>query len=316
METVAKIYVGVDVSKKHLDVHFHPLDEGFRIENSKAGLKILLSKLSTHKDYIKQIAFEATGGYEDFLRKMLKKNDYPNWMLDPRRTKAFIISEGVKSKTDKSDAKMIALFAAQKTRSYDEIERSEGENHLQSLSKRRSEVKSMIVMEKNRLEHSLDGFCSKQIKRHVAYLEEQAKDLDDEMNKIIERDEELKRKIKIVDSVPGVGTVSAIAIVAGLPELGKIERKQLAALVGVAPYTRESGAYKGKARTTAGRPLVRKALFMVILSAMKYNIPIKGFCDRLKSQNKPPLVAMVASMRKLIVIINAMVRDNKDWAPV
>lgn len=315
MEKVAKVFVGVDVSKKYLDFHLHPLNKAFRIENSETGMQLLLSELSVHKKSIEVVVCEATGGYEALMLKVLKAAGYKTWMVEPRRIKAFITSEGKKVKTDKCDAKMIALFAAQKTRSHDTIERSANELYLNELCKRKADLKKNIVVEKLRLEHQQVSFCDKQIKQHIQVMEEQVLDIEKEMDSVVATDQPLKQKIELVESVPGVGRATAIFLVAGLPELGKIENRQISALVGVAPFTCESGIYKGASRTSAGRSDVRHSLFMAALAARVHNKTLSAFFEHLKSKGKRGIVAMVAIMRKLIVIINAMVRSNQKWRP-
>ena len=313
---VAKVFIGVDVSKKHLDIHFYPLNKDMHIKNDDEGMKILLSELSVHKNNIEKIVCESTGGYESLLIQTAKKQDIAVWLVEPKRIKAFIISEGRRSKTDKGDAQMIALFAAQKVQPYESMERSEGCMRLHALSKHRTNLKKMMVTEKLRLEHPIDSFCKKQIESHIKYLEKQVVAIETEMESITQQDSEVQRKINVIDSVPGVGKVTATMLAAGLPELGKIEGKQMAALVGVAPFTRESGMYKGKSITTAGRPQIRHALFMVALTAIKHGELFKTFYKRLVDAGKRKMVAVVAVMRKLIVIINAMVRDNQMWKVV
>lgn len=310
---VAKVYVGVDISKKHLDFYLYPLDKALRIENSESGMKLLLSELSGHKEFIQMVACEATGGYESLMLKTLKAAGYKTWMVEPKRIKAFIASEGKKSKTDKGDAKMIALFAFQKTRSYEGFERSENERYLNELYKRRVDLKKNIVSEKLRLEHPQTSFCKKQINSHIKFMEKQVVSIDKEIDLIVANDVIMQQKIALATSIPGVGKTTAVALVAGLPELGKIEGRQAAALVGVAPFTRESGMQKGIARTSAGRQQVRHALFMAAMAAATHNKKLKMFFKRLIEKGKRGMVAMVAVMRKLIVIINAMIRDNQTW---
>jgi len=313
MEMVAKVFIGVDVSKKHLDFYLHPLNKTLHIENSEVGMKLLLSELSSHKECIKTVVCEATGGYEALMLRTLKSAGYKTWMVEPKRIKSFIASEGKRAKTDKGDAKMIALFASQKERSYEDVERSVAATFLHELCKRKADLKKNIVVEKLRLEHQQIPFCKKQIAHHIVYMEKQVAAIEQEIDKTLETDEFLQQKIDIAISVPGVGKTTAVAVVACLPELGKIEGRQIAALVGVAPFTRESGMLKGVARTAAGRQLVRQALFMAAMTAVKHNKQLKVFFDRLVEKGKRRIIALVAVMRKLIVMINAMVRDNQVW---
>lgn len=313
MEMVAKVFVGVDVSKKHLDIHLHPINKALRVENSQNGMNLLLSFLSDYNGCIDNIVCESTGGYEALMIATLEDAGYQTWIVEPKRIKAFIASEGIRSKTDRGDARMIALFASQKKCPYATVELTAEAKKLQALNKRRIELKKIIVAEKLRLEHKLIAFCEKSTKKHIQYLENEVSAIDCEIEKILEQDGSLKRKVEIIDSIPGIGKVSAAAILAELPELGTLDRRQVAALAGVAPFTCESGMYKGIARTYAGRDLVRKALFMVALSATRHNKLLSAFYQGLLAKGKKGMIAIVAVMRRLIVIINAMVRDNREW---
>ncbi len=313
MEKVAKVFVGVDVSKKHLDFYLYPINKAIRIENSMQGMKFLLSELSTYKNRLEQIVCEATGGYEQLMIKALNVENYKTWVVEPKRVKAFIISEGKRAKTDKCDAKMIALFAAQKTRPYEEIKRSESESYMHELCKRKADLKKSIAIEKLRLEHQQIDFNKKQIRQHIHFMEKQVASIEKEIDLIINNNKDLQQKIDLAQSVPGIGKATAATLVAGLPELGKIEARQLSALVGVAPFTCESGMYKGIARTSAGRQHVRQALFMAALTASRHNKKLKEFFKRLTEKGKRGMVAIVAVMRKLIVIVNAMICKNEIW---
>jgi transposase len=276
-------------------------------------MKFLLSELSAYKNKIEHVVCEATGGYERLMIETLKAECYKVWMVEPKRIKAFITSEGKKSKTDKGDAKMIALFAAQKTRPYEEIARSDNESYLHELCKRKADLKKNIVIEKLRLEHQQIDFNKKQIKQHIRYMEKQVVAIEKEVDLIVNSDELIKQKVEIVESVPGIGRATAVVIVSSLPEIGKIEGRQISALVGVAPFTCESGMYKGVSRTSAGRQQVKKSLYMAALAAITHNKSLKAFFDRLTEKGKRGMVAMVAVMRKLIVTVNAMIRDNQKW---
>lgn len=313
MQMVAKVFVGVDISKKHLDLYLYPIDKVLHIENSEEGMKLLLSELSEHKEQIQKIVCEATGGYEALMLRTLKSAGYKTWLVEPKRIKSFIASEGKRSKTDKGDAKMIALFAAQKTCCYDSIERSKNELYINELCKRRDDLKQMIVSEKLRLEHEQISFCKKIIEKHICYMEKQVEKIEAEMDAVVATDKELQQKITIASSVPGVGKITALTLVVGLPELGKIEGRQISALAGVAPFTCESGMHKGAARTAAGRSQVRRALYMAAMSAATHNKMLKAFFKQLIARGKRGIVALVAVMRKLLITINAMIRDNKPW---
>lgn len=313
---VAKNTLGVDVSKKHLDLHFHPINSTLRIENNATGMNVLLSAISKqkqlHGDFY-HIACEATGGYELLMIKTLAAAGYDVWMIEPSRVKAFIASEGKRSKTDKGDARMIALYAAQKERPYQPIKLSKSEEKLRALGRHRQDLVHLKTQIKQRLEHKIDDFCTTQIELAIDFFEAQISALDEKLASIIASDEGLKNKVEIVDSVPGFAQVNATALVLDLPELGTLDRRKIAALAGICPYTQESGSYKGIARTSAGRTAVRKALFLAAFAAKRFDPGIKAFYERLLNAGKKPMIAIVAVMRKLLVRINAMVRDKTMW---
>jgi len=311
METITKEFVGVDVSKAHLDIHIHPAKKVFRIKNDKDGLKSLHSILSKHE--IEQVVCEASGGYENPMLKFIAQKGYKTWRVDPRRIKAFIASEGVKAKTDAIDAKMIALFASQKSCSYVPNQKSEQEEELTALIKERSDLVDLIATEMKRSHQASDGIVQKFIQKRISFMKKQIKKLESIIDKLIKANAELKNKLTIAESMPGVGRVTATTILAYVPELGTVDSKQAAALVGVAPYTKQSGAFKGHASISGGRSAPRRVLFMAALTAAKHNSKFKEFYERLIKCGKKPMVALVALMRKIVVILNAMFRDGKLW---
>ncbi len=311
MNTISKIYVGIDISKKYLDIHILPLEKSSRIENSKQGIEILLKLLSPYE--IGQIAFESTGGYECHLIRDLKIAKHNFWQLDPKRIKAFIISEGIKAKTDKIDARMIALFAASRQPSYQPIQLSVTEEKMSALNKRRTDLMRLINMESNRLNHPQQLYCNDIIKCHVSFMKKQIKVIETELNMLIKSDEAIAKKIEICKSVPGVGDVVATTLAVEMPELGKISHKKIASLLGSAPFIQQSGISRGTATTRGGRAHVRKVMYMAALVATKHNPVLKEFYDRLCKLGKKPKVALVAVMRRLIVILNAMLSKGETW---
>jgi transposase len=312
MEKLAKNFVGVDVSKKTLDVYIHPAGKYLRVKNTTADIKKLVLQLSSFD--IEQIVFESSGGYEYLLAKMVSEAGHKVWRVDPKRIKAFIASDGIKYKTDKVDARMIALFAAQKRCAYTAYQRCQHEEKLQALSKRRGALMSIVTAEELRLQNPQEIYNKKSIKDHIAFLRKEIAKIDTEMHEIIKQSAKLQQKFRIIESVPGVGKTIAAALIAHVPELGDLDRKQIASLLGLAPYVRESGLHRGLARTSAGRLLPRQMLYMAALASIRFNQKIQQFYNKLCAAGKKPMVALVAVMRKLIVIINAMVRDGKEWA--
>jgi len=312
MENVTKTYVGVDVSKKQLDIYIHPIEKSIYFTNSKNGIDKLVTLLSTYK--VEQIVCESTGGYENLMIDMLREVGFKVWQVEPNRIKSFIRSKGKKAKTDKIDAKMIALFAVQEAPEYEQVNLCQNHKLLQSLTKRKRDLIAMITSEKLRLKNPNLAICANEITVHINFMTKQVKKLERKIQKLIDDDDDLSKKAEIIESVPGVGKTTAATIIAEMPELGKIENKKAAALVGVVPYTRQSGQYKGKAFISGGRGVIRSAIYMAALVASRYNPAMKEFYNRLcKTNKKPPKVALVAIMRKLIVILNVMIKKQAKW---
>jgi len=311
MNTLPKVHVGVDISKAYMDIFLHPYAKSLRIKNSEQGLAELLGVLAEFD--VVQVVCESSGGYQKLLLSTLKKAGYSTWEVDPKRIKSFIESEGVKVKTDKNDAKMIALFSSQKTRPYAVFQPSESTIKLRSLIHRRVQLVEMLSSEKKRLKQATTKEEKASIKKLAEYMKTMIESIDQAISEIVETDQELREKYNIITSIPGVGKVTASTILAELPECGKLDSKQIAALSGVAPYTRQSGIYIGRAIILGGRALPRKALYMAALTASNCNARFKEFYQRLIKAGKPAKVALVAVMRKLVVIINAMVRKQETW---
>lgn len=312
MENVAKIYVGVDVSKNQLDIYLHPIEKIFSFNNSKNGINQLIKKLSRYT--IAQIVCESTGGYEDLMVKMLRNFGYKVWQVEPNRIKSFIRSKGKKAKTDSIDAHMIALFSAQERQEYEPIICNEKQKQLRDLVKRKNDLIEMVVAEKHRLQHPSCIFCRPEIQAHIDFMNKQIAKIEIIIEDFINKDDNFNKKVEIIESVPGIGKATSAMLIAELPELGKIENKKIAALVGVAPYTQQSGQYKGRAFISGGRTMVRSAIYMAALVASRYNPAMKKFYQRLCIiGKKSPKVALVAIMRKLITILNVMIKKQTKW---
>lgn len=314
MKKVTNIFVGVDVSKHFLDIFLYPKNEHFRIANSQAGIDKLLQTLSMYT--VKRIACESTGGYENLLLDLCRQKNYDIWQIDPKRIKAFIISEGIRAKTDKLDAKMIALFAAKKAPKYEKQKVSLNHYKLRALVQRRSDLVAMASMEKKRLKGPTGLYCKENIEQVLKILNEHIDSLDEKIQDLIDQDDDMDDRKEILESIPGIGKTTAASLIAHMPELGKIENKQAAALIGVAPYTKQSGAYKGNEMISGGRLAPRCALYMAALAACRYNPRMKKFYTRLRNAGKKPKVAVVAVMNKLIITINAMCKNNTRWVEI
>lgn len=311
MDNLTNIYVGVDVSKKFLDLHIFPIDKSIRIKNDFKYFDKLLQHLDGRK--VEQVVCESSGGYEqDFLQFMNQKG-YKTWLVDPKRIKAFIISEGVKVKTDKVDAKMIAKFASKTTCKYSQQQRSIYNKKLKEFVRRKIEVTTMIAEEKKRSKGPTTSYSKKLISKHIIFMKKEIEYLNTKIDKLICMDELMREKVEILESMPGIGKTTSSTLVSHLPELGIINSKEVASLVGVAPFNKESGNYKGVSRISGGRPIPRKAIYMAALSASRSNPRLKSFYNKLINNGKKPKVALVAVMRKMIVISNAMIKNNTKW---
>lgn len=309
---ITQISVGVDVAKDFLDIHLHPIGKDMRVANSAEGLEKLLAKLAQYK--VIQVVCESSGGYESLMLKLLKKNQYNVWRVQPHRIRAFIIGEGVKAKTDKIDARMIALFAWQKWPAYQSITPSQTEEDMRGLVKLRTDLLKSLGQEKNRLPHCQEA-CKIIVQQLIDFMEKQLRIVEKQIDRLMHSSPDLSAKSAIIQSIPGVGAVTANTLMTEVGELGKVTNKQAAAIVGVAPFIKQSGASKGSALISGGRKGVRSALYMAALVAAHHNPVLKLFYQRLINAGKPAKVALVAVMRKLIIIINTMVRKGEAWRP-
>jgi transposase len=256
---------------------------------------------------------EATGGFEVPAAAAIAAAELPVVIANPRQVRDFAKSTGQLAKTDVIDAHILALFA-ERVRPQVRPLPDEDARALDAIVGRRRQIIDMITAEKNRLGFALPA-VQKGIKKHVRWLERQLSDVDSDLDARIRKSPVWRAKHNLLRDVPGVGPNLARTLIAELPELGQLSNKQIAALVGVAPLNRDSGLFRGRRMIWGGRASVRCALYMSILSATKWNPVIRVFYARLRAQGKPPKVAMVACMRKLLTILNAMVRDSREWDP-
>jgi transposase len=308
---ITNFFVGVDVSKNWLDVCLYPKDEFFRFANSTMGISKLLKILSSYT--IEQIACESSGGYENLLLNLCADAGYNVRQVDPKRVKAFIISQGMKAKTDKIDARMIARFAVVQEPEYIKYKRSDNNDKIRALVRRKTDLTEIAAVEKKRLKGPTGYYCKEQITNHLAFINKEINELTTAIENLIAQDNEMKERKEILESIPGIGAATAAALIADMPELGKIENKQAAALLGVVPYTKQSGMYQGVETISGGRAAPRQALYMAALAATRYNPVMKNFYNRLRSSGKKPKVAVVAVMNKLIVTSNAMLKKKTKW---
>lgn len=309
MINVSKTFIGVDVSKNNLDIYIYPIGKSFKIANSKVAIKKFIKELINYD--IAQIACEATGGYEKLLAQSLKENSYDCWIIDPRRVKGFIIASGCKSKTDTIDAQKIAEFTAKHPKGYQTINKTENQEKIQALVNRKNDLIKFLAVEKTRLKHPSHTLCISSIKKFIKTLEEEIKIIDQQILGTLNSDSELRKKATLLESIPGIGKSTAALLLSFVPELGKVNNKQIASLIGVCPYENESGKYKGKKFIRGGRVAPRKMLYMCALTAVKYYPPLKNFYERLIENKKSFKVAIVAVMHKLIIIANSIIRKGE-----
>jgi transposase len=313
MTILSHIDIGVDVSKNHLDFYLHQEKKAIHVPNTEKGINKFISSIKQYD--VRQIVCESTGGYERLMCKMLQNSGYKVWRVEPKRIKAFIVSEGVKAKTDKIDAKMIALFASQKECAYEPIQKSDKSEKLKNLVALRASMTANAAEIKNQLQQIVDPDCIKYLKKNLCLLEKQIKKISEQIDALINDDSEFKNIKKIVTSIPGIGTGNAEMFIALLQELGKVNNKEAAALVGVAPYISQSGCSKGQAKISGGRAPLRSVLYMAAVSAIKHNARLAVFYQRLIAAGKKFKVAIVAVMRKLVVYMNTLVRKGEVWNP-
>jgi transposase len=305
------VFAGVDVSKARLDVAVTGSDETWSVSNASDGIAQLVDRLREIQPEL--VVMEATGGFEIPAAAALAAAEIPIVIANPRQVRDFAKSTGQLAKTDALDAQMIALFA-ERVRPQVRPLPDEDARILDAIVGRRRQIIGMITAEKNRLGPALPA-VHKSIEQNIHWLERQLERVDSDLDARIRKSPVWQAKHNLLRDVPGVGPNLARTLIAELPELGRLSNKQIAALVGVAPLARDSGLFRGKRRVWGGRAPVRSALYMSILSATKWNPVIRVFYQRLRDNGKPPKVAMVACMRKLLTILNAMVRDGQEWDP-
>jgi len=309
MTTPIETFIGIDISKATLDVAIWQSDQYRKFSNDAKGIQELMAWLSELAPIL--IVLEATGGYERLIVAELVLAGLPVAVVNPKRVRDFARSTGLLAKTDKLDAHVLAHFAAAVRPAVRPLH-SEEEERLAALVSRRRQLIEMLTMEKNRLSNA-HATMRTHLQTHINWLMDEQKILEAEIDQFIQGTPLWKEKDELLRSVPGVGNVTSITILAELPELGTINRQEIAALVGVAPVNKDSGIKSGKRRVFGGRASVRSVLYMAALSATRFNRTIKAFYDRLIKAGKPFKVAITACMRKLLTILNAIIRHNQPW---
>jgi transposase len=309
--SVEPVYVGIDVSKARLDICLLPSGQTLTVDNNTAGIRQLVDLLRKQPK-VERCLLEATGRYERRAAADLLEAGFAVAVVNPRQARDFARSLGRLAKTDKIDAATLAEFARL---GHSRLSEKTPENRtiLDDLITRRRQVTQMLATEKTRREGLSHRKALASVDQVIRLLDQQREDLDREIARLIESDDDWRNRREILTSVPGVGQTTASQLVADLPELGKLNRQQIAALVGVAPLNRDSGTMRGHRSIFGGRADVRKGLYMATVSAMRCNPLIKPFAQRLIDAGKAFKVAMIACMRKLVTILNVMVRNNEHW---
>jgi transposase len=302
--------VGIDISKDKSDVHVLPDGKRFSRPNTASGLRSLAKQIARFEPSL--VVLEATGGYERPVVKALLMANLPVSVVNPRRVRAHATVIGLLAKTDSIDAFVIADFGranAQHCRLF----RQRQEHAMAGLVARRDQLIGMRSQEKCRLRQATDPLVKKDIQKTISFLTAQAKNMQKEIDKAIEANPSWSRKKEILTSPKGVSTVTASVLIATLPELGELNRREIASLVGVAPFNDDSGLDEGRKSISSGRRRSRTALYMAVVSAMRTNPVIKAFYTRLVLQGKARKLAMTACVRKLLTILNTMVHKNETW---
>lgn len=304
--------IGIDVAKDRLDVCVRPSGESFVVARNSAGIEDLVKRLIELAPRVAGI--EATGGFEAVVAAGLAAAGVPLVIVNPAQVRAFAQALGKRAKTDPIDAAVIAHFV-EATQAQPRPLPDETTRLLADLVTRRRQIVDMIIAEGQRDRRSANKRLKNSIARLRRALEKELAEIDREIDDHVRGSPAWAAKEDLLASVPGVGSVTARTLIAELPELGSLDRRKIAALVGLAPWTRQSGQWRGRSFIGGGRKTVRTALFMAATVAARHNPVLKTFRDKLVAAGKPKLLALIAVARKLLIILNAIVRDNRPWQP-
>lgn len=303
--------VGIDVSKDWLDIVVRPSGETWRTKNEEASMPELLKKLEQLRP--ERIVVEATGGYEQLVAAQIYLANLPLCRVHPGRVRYFARARGQLAKTDKLDAKVLALFGERLQPALTRLSSAQ-EQLLSALITRRKQISDFLVAERNRL-NTAPQKLHPSLNEHITWLKQQLRQLEREIDDFVNDTPDFKEKEDLLREVQGVGKKTAAKLIADVPELGYCDRKQIAALIGTAPFNHDSGHKTGQRSISGGRPDVRAVLYMATLTATRCNPVIRVFYQRLLKAGKLKKVALVACMRKLLTILNAIIRDRVHWNP-
>jgi transposase len=303
--TPPSVFVGIDVSKDRLDIAHAPEPAAWSVANDSAGISELVQRLQQLQPAL--VLMESTGGYESAAAAALLATSLPAVVVNPRQVRDYARATGRLAKTDKLDAQVLADFAAA-VRPEARPVPDAATQELASLLRRRQQLVEMLTAERNRT-RTATLLVRKNVNAHIRWLEKQIKDLDGDLNQAIRSTPAWRERDELLQGIKGIGPVLSTTLLAELPELGRLNGKQIAALVGVAPFNRDSGKFRGRRQIWGGRAQVRAVLYMAACSASRHNLVIRDMYQRLIVAGKPKKVVLTACMRKLLVIVNAMVRD-------
>ncbi len=310
MDAAFETFVGVDIAKDSLDVCFLATEKRFTTTNDPAGFRQLLQDLPTVGSCL--VVVEATGGYQREMVAELITAGHQVAVVNPRQVRDFARGLGILAKTDRLDAEVIARFGQQANPRPTE-KMPEKQDELQQLVVRRRQLNDLRTAENNRLPLARSRSVINSIRSMVEQLQKKIRQIEKEITDLVKSDDQLQCQATLMKSVPGVGPVTAASLLAELPELGRLNRQEIAALAGLAPFNRDSGKFHGRRSIWGGRANVRKSLYMAALTARRCNPVIQAFAQRLEATGKPFKVVITACMRKLLVILNAIVKNNSTW---
>ena len=303
-------FVGIDVAKKSLDVATLPATTPHTFSHDAKGRRELLDNLPQPETCL--VVVEATGGYERLLVADLLDAGYLVAVVNPRQVRDFAKALGILAKTGRIDAAVITRFGRQvEPRPLAEVH--EKQDELDQLVTRRRQLIALRTGEENRIGTATSKIVRRSLQKNIKHLSKEIATIDQEIARLVKSDDEWKGKSEILQSAVGVGEVTATTLIAELPELGKLNREKISALVGIAPFNRDSGQFRGRRMIHGGRSSVRSVLYMAVLSARQHNPVIRAFAERLTAKGKLPKVVLVACMRKLLVMLNTMIKTNTHW---
>ena len=303
------VYVGIDVAKRQLDIWLHPINHYFRTENSEQGIIELKRELQKYNVQI--IVMEATGGYEYLVSSSLTK-EYHVSVVSPYFASSFKHSFGKLTKTDAIDAQSLAIYA-EKVRPRKQGVLTATQKEMKELLFRKQQLDGMIIQEHNRLQTILSKDIAKSLREHIKYLEKQRSSIVDLLLSKVKQSPEYKEKFEILLSIPGIGPMVALNLLCDVPELGTLNQRQIASLVGLAPHNKQSGTTFKHGKTLKGRHIVKASLFLGVMAAVRFNKDFKQNYDRLINNNKSKMVALTACARKLVIIANSLIKENRKW---